>query len=650
MRARSGVDLVVLVCYAAVSVAYFGWGVLPHPGRVVIGTGHDPQIFVWSFAWWPHAIGSWTNPFFTHAIFAPDGVNMAWTASAPGLALVFAPLTVAFGPVASYNVAALLLPALAAWTAYLLCRYLTGSVWAALVGGYLFGFSAAVLRQQLFGHLHVTGVFLLPLVALVVVRHVRGELSGRGLAWRLGLLLGLQLWISTEFTLTCTVVLALGLLLAFGLVPDARRRLVASVRPILLGYAIGAVVALPLLVYALLGFVRGSFVDREASGVDVLNFFVPTGVIGIGGSSLPSLSGDLPSGGASAYLGLPTLLVVGAFALRARRAPSARLLVASLAATATVALGTTLEVDGHELLPLPWWHAAAHLPGLNNALPFRFTTYASLAAAIVVASWTATTKGRIYSRPYLLPALAVAALVPAVWQTSYPSFRPAHPERLPFFSDGLYEHCILRGETVAIFPFGAGGDSMIWQAEAGFRFRLAADGLQPVPLYGKPLTRFDADGVVWELNFIDFGRPTIERLLAFAAIHHVDRVLTVESYGYPSRAQMRRFGPTQRVGGMLVAPACGHRSLAARDLSSFVGTYLRQQRRQPPRIGYCLGLNFNLVPRGLDPAGPLQGARRAIYVAGQGLTCAAPPTGYKRRGFAPVELSVPPHTYAFYGP
>src|SRR5712692_316367 len=127
-RSRLDANLVVLLGYAAISFGYFGWRLLPHPGRLVIGFAHDPQIFIWSFAWWPHAIATWTNPFVTHALYAPDGINLAWTPSSPGLALAFSPLTVLFGPVVSYNVAALVLPALAAWTAYLLCLELTRSV------------------------------------------------------------------------------------------------------------------------------------------------------------------------------------------------------------------------------------------------------------------------------------------------------------------------------------------------------------------------------------------------------------------------------------------------------------------------------------------------------------------------------------------
>ena len=94
----------------------------------------------------------------------------------PGLALAFSPLTLLVGPRVAYNVAAVLLPALAAWTAYLLCRRVTGKAGPSLVGGYLFGFSSYMLGQQL-GHLHMTSVFLVPLVRSRPLRYVDGELD-----------------------------------------------------------------------------------------------------------------------------------------------------------------------------------------------------------------------------------------------------------------------------------------------------------------------------------------------------------------------------------------------------------------------------------------------------------------------------------------
>ena len=75
-----------------------------------------------------------------------------------------------------------------------------------------------------------------------------------------------------------------------------------------------------------------------------------------------------------------------------------------------------------------------------------------------------------------------------------------------------------------------------------------------------------------------------------------------------------------------------------------------QERQSQANIDYCLGSNLETLPEGLDPAGALQGATRARFVVGQGLTCAQPPAGYKQRGFATPEMSVPADTYPLYAP
>ena len=212
-------------------------------------------------AWWPHAIGSWTNPFVTHVVYAPTGVNIAWTPTAPGLALAFSPLTVLVGPVVSYNVAMVLMPALAAWTTYLLCRYVTGSLWASIVGGLLFGFSTAELRQVQPGFLNLAGVFLFPLVALLILRYVRNDLDGRGLALRLGFALALQLTISTEFAAQVAIAIALCLALGFLLVPDRRRRIRSSLVPVVGAYLLSALLVAPFVYYLVSGFQGKTVVD-----------------------------------------------------------------------------------------------------------------------------------------------------------------------------------------------------------------------------------------------------------------------------------------------------------------------------------------------------------------------------------------------------
>jgi hypothetical protein len=152
------------------------------------------------------------------------------------------------------------------------------------------------------------------------------------------------------------------------------------------------------------------------------------------------------------------------------------------------------------------------------------------------------------------------------------------------------------------------------------------------------------------MSFAYDGHPTTGRLLAFVATHRVDRVVSVIGDDYPSRAQLERLGPVERVGGVYVAPACGAPSLTKRNLTSYVSEYAGLRVSTRPNIGYCIGLTFNELPQGLDPAGVLTGARRAIFVAGQGLSCAAPPAGYKHHGFATADMNVPANTYALYSP
>src|SRR5262249_11626208 len=284
---RVGPNLAVLGGYILLAFAFFGTRLAGHPGRDLLGHGTDPQIFVWSFAWWLHALESWQNPFYSHAIYAPSGINLVWATSVPGLSLLFPPLTALLGPAASFNTAELLLPAVSAWTGYVLCRHLTRSLWPALVGGYLFGFSSYMLGQ-LQGHMHAAAVFLLPLMALAVVRFVQVEIGGGGLAWRLGVLFGLPFWLSTEVLFTAAFALLLSILLAYALIPAARRALKAIWLPLFGAAGIALVVAAPLVYYAATGFQRASINPPAPYDGDLLNFVVPTHFTWAGGSAFNS--------------------------------------------------------------------------------------------------------------------------------------------------------------------------------------------------------------------------------------------------------------------------------------------------------------------------------------------------------------------------
>jgi hypothetical protein len=545
-------SFVVLAAYSAVSFLYFGIPLVSHPGRDFVGgptAGNDSMIFIWGFAWYPHAILSWTNPFITNVIYHPQGIDLMWTATVPGLAVIFAPLTLLFGPVVSFNVAALLLPALAAWTCFLLCRYVTDSIWASLVGGYLFGFSSYMLDHELYGHLYLTGVFGIPLIALAVLRNLNGDLAGRGLAWRLGVLIALEYSISTEVTLTLTLVLGMTLVLAYLFMRHIRHRLLLSLRAILGGYALAGLLAAPLLYYTFSGFVGKGFLP-PTTGDDLLGFELPS-VIAAGGSWLPSLTGPFPNNALESYLGLPAILVIGLYAYRARHSTTGRFFVTTLGLVIVLALGSTLRVARHKIMSLPW-SIPAHWAPFNSVETSRFTMYVSLLTAVIVALWTSSTRGRIFSRPVLLPMLAVAALIPAVWNVSFHQ----RPDRYAFFTQGLYKSYVPRNETLAIFPFKT--NSMLWQAESGFWFKLADGQLTAQTVEPK----FFDDPVVAELqNNQPDAIPTMTQLLAYARRHDVDRFVSVIERNYPDRNQMRALSALQATGDVLLSPAGGYPSL-----------------------------------------------------------------------------------------
>ena len=210
-------------------------------------------------------------------------------------------------------------------------------------------------------------------------------------------------------------------------------------------------------------------------------------------------------------------------------------------------LGTAVVWRGHTKAWLPW-SLVARLPVFDNILPARFAAYMALGAAVLVSVWISSRRGFIR---WLLPLLAIAALVPALWRPDYVS----HPERWPFFTQGIYKICFPKGQNVAIFPFGSQGNSTLWQAETNFWFRMPEGYLAPDP---PPASL--ADPVVKELTYTN-DIPTPAQILQLARLEKVDRILSVDIYTHPDGTQMHRFGAVQDMGGVLISPGCGYPSL-----------------------------------------------------------------------------------------
>lgn len=455
----------------------------------------DPQQSIWYLRWGPYALAHHINPFVTYQLNAPDGVNLMWNTPMLTLSIAVAPVTLLFGPVAAYNVLISAGMALGGWFTYFAVRRYTSSVAGPMAAGAIYAFSPYTTQQSIL-HLQVMFTALVPLFVLVLdslfIRRSRPP-------WQIGAVLGVltafELLIFEEVLLTLVLFVAIGLLaLGWGRWGEMRERLAVGVEAI--GAAILTFVVLcawPLYVQ-FLGpqRIHGAVQQADSFSTDFLNIVLPTQYQRISPAAATTISQHFSGldGEATAYIGLPLLVLLVAFIATHWRDIRVRTAAIVAGVALILSLGPTLHIAGTSTgWPLPWW-PIAKLPLAENILPARLSLYMWLAIAVLVAiaveaalraqTWRRTAAG--------LAAIAVslAAIVPAglgVWQADTPAF---------FMN--WSRHGIPDSAVVLIAPFfrdGAGASPMLWSAVAGGGVRMpeayayipAADG---TPMYGPP--------------------------------------------------------------------------------------------------------------------------------------------------------------------
>lgn len=537
----------VLAFYVAMALVTIGRHALSHPRTICACVGtEDPSLFMWGLSWWPHAISHSINPFVSHEIWAPSGIDTAKATLMPTAAIATTPFTVLFGPIFSYNVLSILSPALSAFTAYLLCRRLVGREVSAVVGGYLFGFSSYEFAQ-LTGHLNLTLVFLIPVIVHVSLRRVDREISRRTYICVMALLLVLQAGLSTELLAECV---------AFGAVLLVASRFIAhepqsSRMGGLVGETICAgllalVVAAPFFYYALFsgGFPAGSPIFWDVYALDLLNPIFPTGITWLGHSTFQTLSVTFVGGGLTGqdgYLSIPLILAFLAFALGAeRRRPLARLLVVAACVTFVAALGAHMHIAGYQTitLPLNW---TKELPLFNDIIPSRMVLFTTLAVSIGVAAWSAKRTGHALGR-WVVVLIAVVITFPNVTMALY-GVPPRNPK---FFSTAMYKRYLTHGETVLILPYGHNDVSMLWQAETGFYFYM------PEGYVGAFTPPSFASSIV-ATRLLENVPPPGPELGTFIRQHNVSHVVVDEAEAGPWPGLLAQLGlPSRSVGGVLL--------------------------------------------------------------------------------------------------
>jgi hypothetical protein len=466
----------ILAAYLALGVMAF-WPAILHITTTPFGVESDYILAVWFMGWVPHALAHGLNPFFSHAILVPQGVNLGQNTASPLLDLLAAPLAF-LSPLVRTNLLMIVAMPVSAAAGLAALRKWNVSLGPAAIGGLIYGFSPYMVGRQL-GHLELMFVPIPPFIALVVASILRRQGSPTKLGIQLGLLITAQYLISPEVLAAVAVVTGV----AVVFVAIGNRSQILDVarfvrRPIVLALGIAAVI----LAYPIWMLLAG---PGHASGTpwpienpyhnDLFSFGVPSPLqrVPLGLRSVGNrISGPAGATEAGGYIGIPLLLVSGLLAWRGRRGPRMQLAAGLFIVCAILSLGPHLDVNGRATgFPLPFL-LLDHIPLLNDILPTRMNLlmFACLGALIAFGLDDLRNTASIRtSAPAVVGMLALVSvtLLP-LWPQPAP-YTPVPRSTLPAAIRRSIPH-----STILTYPYASlyGMDPMLWQAQDGYRFDL----------------------------------------------------------------------------------------------------------------------------------------------------------------------------------
>ena len=518
-------QLGLLLCYLGAGIVATWPRVTYLAGRLPAST--DTASYVWGFWWVAHQVTHLGNPWSTHYLAAPVGVQLGYDTLMPLAGLLMAPVTLAFGPAATLNLLVIVLPGLLCYVMYRAARLWLPTQAGAVAAGAFFGLSTMVTQQDWY-HLNIAmGELFLPMALEAAVRLQRRP--GARQAVILGLVLGGAALVNQE-----SAVLAL-ILSGLALIPWLVRRPSAErLKPTALAGLTAVVVASP----QAIAMAQQALAGGASTRPGVLAHWYAT--YGVAPTTLFAPSPRLASAGltdvaALYHYGYPdeavptfgvvlsALAVLGAVV--AWRRGSTRLLVLLWAGAVALALGPALRIGQRYYVPLAQaWHGTrlsaimpftwlVQVPGLAA---FREADRFALLGIVPAALLAGCGMGWLLTRA---KPVAVVAIALGILEAGYTSTGPVMPTTMAALDRPIAaDHS---GDIVVNVPFGLRGGLPVY----GSRIPAAA------------LLLATADGHPRAVSYTSWVPRT--SIVGIAGHAFYARLVAAEHGGQSSAAQLR---------------------------------------------------------------------------------------------------------------
>ena len=491
-RSRWTAHGLAAVLYLGLAVVLWSGVWLHHPTSTATCGCGDTSLLTWFMSWPAYAFTHGESLFFSTRALHPQGINLPANTSFLAISVPLAPVTWAFGPVFSLNVAATLAPVVTALSARaLLLRWTTWQP-AAFLGGLFYGFSPFVIENLTLQHVEFATLVVPPLM-FVCLDELLVRQRGRSWAWGLALggLCTLQFFLSSEILVISVLAAGLGTLLLVlaglvrspGSVAERTGHAVA-------GLGTAAAAGLLLLAYPAWYALAGPralpgrvWPDIQLFGSAWRTLFLPAGSHDRGPNAILETYGYFGSHPLLlGYLGLGMVAALLIGLAWFRRDGRLWFCAAMLVLLESLSLGARFGP----------WRLFDHLPLVQNIVPDRIAGVADLFAAVMLGvvldhahaarlDWPG---GSVrHPRPSTLVAWALAALALLPIALGYRLPFTTRPVDVPPWFTEVGTR-VPTSDVVLTYPFASSGlrAPMTWQAVGGLRFALVGGGsITPTP-------------------------------------------------------------------------------------------------------------------------------------------------------------------------